>query len=411
MQAWVSVGMFLGLRYHRAAMTMVNPDILVWARETAGLTPADAVKKLGIPDARGVDAVSRLIALESGEAEPTRPMLVKMADKYRRPLLTFYLSSPPRKGDRGADFRALPGEGRAPASEALVDALIRNVRARQGMVRAALEEEEEAQPLAFVGSMSIEDGQGAVLKALRELLSVDLQEYRNQPDAASAFNLLRRRAGAAGVFVLLKGDLGNYHSALDVEVFRGFSLADEVAPFVALNDRDAKSAWSFTLLHELVHLLLGQTGVSGEYGGNEVEMFCDGVAGEFLLPWPEVTGAGISDGMAIEAAADRIADFAKARKVSHSMVAYKAYRAGMIGRDYFGRLAARFRGNWRSDRVRQREENREVNYYIVKRHRIGDELMNFARRMMGVGALTTLKAARILGVKPAKVHDLLAEQR
>ena len=393
-------------------MTMVNPDILVWARETAGLTPADAVKKLGISDAHGVDAVSRLAALESGEAEPTRPMLVKMAEKYRRPLLAFYLSAPPRRGDRGADFRMLPREERAPETEALVDALIRNVRTRQGMVRAALEEEEEAEPLQFIGSVNRSDGVEAALEALGSLLDVDRQEYRRQADASGAFDLLRRQAGAAGVFVLLKGDLGNYRSALEVETFRGFSLADEIAPFVVINDRDSRAAWSFTLLHELVHLLLGQTGISGERAGNEVEMFCNGAAGEFLLPSPEVEGAGIGDGMPFEEAVGRIAEFAKARKVSHSMVAYKAYHAGMIGGDYFALLAARFRSQWRSDRTRRRDEEGTEggpSYYVVKRHRIGDDLMSLVRRMMGAGALTTLKAAHILDARPGNVRQLLAD--
>ena len=87
------------------AMPAVNPEILVWARQTAGLTLGDAVMKVGIRDARGVAAVDRLAALERGEREPTRPVLVKMAQHYRRPLLAFYLTAPPRRGDRGADFR------------------------------------------------------------------------------------------------------------------------------------------------------------------------------------------------------------------------------------------------------------------------------------------------------------------
>jgi len=73
----------------------VIPEILRWARETAGLSPEDAVKKLGIKDARGVAAIDRLAALENGEVPPTRAMLSRMARKYRRPLLTFYLAQPP----------------------------------------------------------------------------------------------------------------------------------------------------------------------------------------------------------------------------------------------------------------------------------------------------------------------------
>ena len=89
-------------------MPKVNPDIIRWARETAGLTLEEASKKLGINQARGVSAVDRLAALESGNDDPTRPLLTRMAKQYRRPLLTFYMSAPPLKGDRGQDFRTLP---------------------------------------------------------------------------------------------------------------------------------------------------------------------------------------------------------------------------------------------------------------------------------------------------------------
>ena len=48
-------------------MPNVNPDILNWARETAGFSPEDAVNKLGINDAYGIDATTRLLAQESGK--------------------------------------------------------------------------------------------------------------------------------------------------------------------------------------------------------------------------------------------------------------------------------------------------------------------------------------------------------
>jgi len=77
---------------------------------------------------------------------PSRPLLVKMAKQYRRPLLVFYMSKPPRKGDRGSDFRTLP-EDYSTVENALLDALIRDVAARQSMVRATLEEQEEARQI------------------------------------------------------------------------------------------------------------------------------------------------------------------------------------------------------------------------------------------------------------------------
>jgi hypothetical protein len=216
------------------------------------------VEKLGINDARGVAAVDRLAAIESGAAEPSRPLLLKMARHYRRPLVTFYMSAPPRKGDRGEDFRNV--RDRHTSSEALVDALVRDIRARQGMVRAVLIDDEDAKPLPFIGSMSMRDGAGNVLASIRRTIRLDLAEFRAQASPEAAFALLRSRVEAIGVFVLLIGNLGSHHTAIDVEAFRGFALSDEIAPFIVLNDQDARAAWSFTLIHELAHLWLGATG-------------------------------------------------------------------------------------------------------------------------------------------------------
>ena len=240
-------------------MPKVNPDIMVWARETAGLTREEAARRLGLRDSRRSSAAEKLAAIEDGEQEPSRPQLVRMAERYRRPLLTFYLSRPPRRGSRGADFRTLSDDV-AVADEALLDALIRDMGARQSMVRAVLEDEDEAVPLRFVGSLTIGEGASAALSSLRTVLGVERNAYRREPDASAAFDLLRAAAEESGVFVLLKGDLGNHVTEIASGIFRGFSIADEVAPFVVINDRDARAAWSFTLLHEMVHLLLGADG-------------------------------------------------------------------------------------------------------------------------------------------------------
>lgn len=389
-------------------MPKVNPDILRWARETAGLTLEEATEKLNLRQARGVSAVDRLAALEAGEQEPTRPMLVRMAKRYRRPLLTFYMSAPPRKGDRGQDFRTLP-EDYSVTDEALLDALIRDIRARQSMIRAVLEDEEEAEPVPFVGSAKMSDGWPVVLASIRETLKVDLAEFRAQPSPADAFALLRARAEAAGVFVLLIGNLGSHHTTIDLEIFRGFALADDVAPFAIINDQDSRAAWSFTLLHELAHLWLGQTGVSGGLAEVAIERFCNDVAGEFLLPGEELAQLEINDTMALETAEANITEFARNLNLSNSMVAYKLYRSGTIRFESWKKLSAAFRNRWLQERQRERMREREggPSYYIIRRHRVGTALVELVRRMMAAGALTTSKAGKVLGVKAKNVQTLI----
>jgi Zn-dependent peptidase ImmA (M78 family)/transcriptional regulator with XRE-family HTH domain len=254
-----------------------NPEVFRWARESAGLSLEQAAKALSIVPAS-------LDAIEAGQKVPSRTALSNMAKTYHRSLLTFYLPAPPRKGDRGEDFRTVVAQ-RTIEADADVDALLRDLRARHSLVRTILEEDDDVKPLPFVGSAHLADGAQALCRSIEQMLGITRVEYRQQRDAESAFSLLRECAEDAGVFVLLIGNLGSHHSAIPVEAFRGFAIADRIAPFIVINDGDAKAAWSFTLLHELAHLWLGTTGVSG--GGapdSAIERFCNEVAGEFLLP-------------------------------------------------------------------------------------------------------------------------------
>ncbi len=391
-------------------MPEVNPEILAWARETAGLSQESAAKRLGFRDSRTSSAAEKLDALECGDKEPTRPQIVRMADAYRRPLLTFYLPQPPVAGDRGADFRTARSESSL-EGDALLDALIRDIRARQSMVQAVLEDEEEAKPLPFIDSHRMEDGLVELLASLRRVLGVELADFRAEANASDAFNLLRGSAESAGIFVLIKGDLGNYRSTIDTSTFRGFSIADPLAPFIVINDNDARPAWSFTLLHETVHLLLGQTGVGSVSAENDVERFCDHVAGEFLLPEEELQGLDLDGLHDIGEVSERISRFARRTNLGRTMVSYRAYRSALISQQTFGQLSYTYHQQWREERDRNRDQAGDrdggPNYYVVRRHRLGGRITNLARRMMSDGTLSTSKTARILGVRPRQVQPLL----
>ena len=395
-------------------MPRVNPSILSWARETAGFRLEEAAAKLGIREARGVDPAERLTLLERGEAEPSRPLLLRMAKQYRRPLLTFYLSEPPRTGDRGRDFRTL-GHGQADDDEAILDALIRDVRSRQSLVRAALEEDEAVAPRPFVGAMRIQDGRVAVMDSIRASVGFSLSEFRSRANATIAFEYLRERAQDAGVFVLLQGNLGTHHTALSLVTFRGLALADPYAPFVVINDQDSRAAWSFTLVHELAHLWLGATGVSGGLPSKGIEQFCNDVASEFLLPSTELDILGTGLPSDVEALDRSVGEFAESRNVSRTLVAYKLFRSSRLTEDAWQALSARFREQWHELRGRRRLEAREEDggpsYYVVRRHRLGQALIDVAARSLHSGSLPTSKVAQVLGVKPKQVGVLLQDER
>ena len=393
-------------------MPQVNPDILRWARETAGLTLEDAVAKLSIKDARGTAAIDRLRALEIGETSPTRAMLSKMAKQYRRPLLTFYLAQPPRRGNWGRDFRA-PGVDRSRREEALLDALVRNVQARQGLLRSAmLDDDDDIVPLSFVGSATIDTPVDRLVATIRDTLALQLSDFRSERDSDAAFRLLRSHAEQAGVFVLVLRNLGSHHTNLGVEVFRGFALADEFAPFVVVNPRDSAGARSFTLLHELAHLWLGEPGISGGDPMDPVEVFCNTVASSFLLPDEDLEALRGLDGNDANAWAATIATFAEARKVSSTMVAYRLHRQAMIDRSTWLGLRNLFRSRWLESQKRQRQQREGSvggpSYAVLVKHSLGAGLVELALRLLASGSLTTTKASRVLGVSPRNTHTISA---
>ena len=380
-----------------------NPEVFRWARESAGLGPEDAARAIGI-------VPGSLIAIERGEKEPSRTALSKMSKVYRRSLLTFYLPAPPRKGDRGEDFRTVVAD-RTIEADAEVDALVRDLRARQRLVRAVLEDDEDVRPLSFIGSASMNDGVQVLAKSIEQAIGVTLAQYRAQKDAASAFALLRDRAEHAGVFVLLIGNLGSHHSAIPVEAFRGFAIADPIAPFVVINDGDARAAWSFTLLHELAHLWLGATGISGgSFPEKTIERFCNDVAGEFLLPKSDVQVINLA-GLDLETQIDVITEHANGWRVSRQMVAYSLYKSGRITQEAWRALETGIRERWAGERRSEKDRSKDSDgpsYYVVRRHRLGHAMLDFARHYTSAGELSPSKAAKVLGVKPRSVYPLLA---
>jgi Zn-dependent peptidase ImmA (M78 family)/DNA-binding XRE family transcriptional regulator len=385
----------------------MNADLFKWARDTAGFDLETAAKALGIKPAK-------LEAMEHGEVEPSRPQLLNMAKVYRRPLVTFYLAKPPARGERGEDFRTLPPD-RNQADDATLDALIRDVRSRQAVVRSLTEDEDEGAPLAFVGSMRMEQGVDAVLASIKDMLRIDRTAYRAQRSAEAAFAYLRAQAESVGIFVLLMGNLGTHHTAIGVEAFRGFAIADPFAPFVVINDQDARTAWSFTLLHEIAHLWLGQTGVSGNSLEQTVERFCNDVASKFLLPANELSELAIDNDTSPARAIELISVFTNKRFVSRRMVAYGLLKAKRISlatwRSFDAALYKQRQKELAAEKAAEKSKRQEkeggVSYYIVRRHRLGGALLGFVERSMGAGALTPVKAAKVLGVNPRSVYPLL----
>ena len=201
-------------------------------------------------------------------------------------------------------------------------------------------------------------------------------------------------------------------------MFRGFALADGLVPFVVINDNDAEAARPFTLIHELAHIWIGASGVSGplrDVPENVVERFCNDTASELLLPpdaIPDFSSLQTADFDSVNAAVTRVAGI---WNVSEPAVAYRFAQKGWIARAVASSLFAMFADRWRREKERDKQNKKPddtgPSFYTVRRHRLGAGLLDTVRRALQEETLTYTRAAKILGVGPASVPPLLREER
>lgn len=383
----------------------VNHTILRWAREQADFTLEQAAARARIKHLKrgSVTAGDRLLAWESGTEKPTLGELEAIAKAYRRPLLTFFMSVPPRPETGLSDFRTL-GDKSVTGGTPEFAAFRRQIEALQREVRVVVEEE-EAQPLDFVGSAAPNASHGEIVQEIRAKLGLAFEDHQHVRDSHELFGLLRDRAGDAGIFVLRKADLGSHHSKISVEEFRGLVISDPIAPFVVVNPDDAPSALVFTLVHELAHLWLGESGISNlgilgephQPNHQDREVFCNRVAAEFLVPeavltreWHRFAGTEIDDAMQ---------SLSRVFKVSRVVVARRLLDLQEIPQQRYWALYDRWKSEW--DRERERYDQRKggPGYFVSTRSKLGTKLLSTVIRAAYDGRLSYRDASKLLAVK------------
>lgn len=250
--------------------------VIQWAAQRAGL--GDAVLTRHYP---------KWPLWLTGEAQPTLRQLQDFARRTHTAIGYFFLPHPPNLPLPIPDFRTLRDEAMGEPSSNLLDTIYL-CQQRQDWFRdhARLH---GFPVLPFVGSASIQEAPEAVAQRMREALALSTDARQRLSTWTEALRQLIAKAEEAGVMVMVTSVVGsNSHRKLDVGEFRGFALADDLAPLVFLNGADSKSAQMFTLAHELAHLWLGASGVSdaetGRVPEQTIERWCNQVAAELLMP-------------------------------------------------------------------------------------------------------------------------------
>lgn len=253
----------------------ITPNVLKWARESARMTEETAAAKVSVK-------VDRLKEWEAGTSQPTIKQAQTLAKAYKRPFALFFLPEIPRDFQPLQDFRKSGSKSLTTSSIFI----IREIQQKQAWISDVYSENQE-EKLDFVGRFSIEDDPQSVAKDILDTLKINPALYKTD-------NPIKEWIDAAesnGIFVSRTSFI---HSRLklDSEELQGFAIADAHAPFVFVNSDDWNAPQLFTLVHELAHIWIAETGISNEVEPDlkqkdkfhPVELFCNEVAANALMP-------------------------------------------------------------------------------------------------------------------------------
>lgn len=261
----------------RTPEALINPELLIWARESANYDVATAAARLDVD-------VERLTAWENGESHPSIAQLRRASEVYRRPLAAFFLPNPPKDFHVPRDFRRAVDSHTRKMPPELVIAFRRVQFQRE--VAASLAESPPSP--TFQGTATINSPIEKLAQIARESLGITIAEQTTWRDPYTAFNRWRSSLESQGILVVQV-------EQVDVSDFRGFSIQAPLFPVIALNSKDHPHGKIFTCLHEYCHLLLNSDAVCDLTEDDQLspedvrtEQFCNAFAGSMLVPRTEL---------------------------------------------------------------------------------------------------------------------------
>ncbi len=376
----------------------VNPELLSWARERAGLDSLALTNRFPkLPD------------WENRTQLPTLRQLEEFARAVHVPIGFLFLPAPPNEALPIPDFRTLPERTITRPSPNLLDTIYLCQQRQDWYIEFS--RMHGLPRVDFIGTATTDNEPVAVAVAMRAALALSAADREHLPTWADALRQLNGKAEEAGVLIMASSIVGsNSHRKLDVEEFRGFALADDLAPVVFINAADSKAAQMFTLVHELAHLWLGASGISDPSAGyvpdQAIERWCNAVAAEVLVPQAELQRRY----RAHMPVAEEIQHLARVFKVSTLVALRRLFDAGFIDRRTFWQS---YRDELARIRALDRGETGGGNFYrtlgartgkrfaraVLSSTLEGQTLFQDAFRMLGVRKTSTFyEAARELGV-------------
>ena len=338
----------------------ITPKVLQWARESARMSLETASAKVSI-------APEKLIEWEDGSGQPTIKQAETLAKAYKRPFAIFFLPEAPRDFTPLQDFRKKTAKPLGTASVFI----IREIQQKQAWIRDVFENNNES-VLPFVGRFSIHDNPAKVANDILDTLQINKNNY----SVYGPINEWIDKAESRGIFIS-KTSFIHTRLKLDSEEMQGFAIADSYAPFIFINSEDWNTSQFFTLVHELAHIWIAESGISNEiepelkHKGNlhPIELFCNEVAANALMPIEEIKNLD----SAVFNSLNEVSKMSKKLGVSSFAFLFRALKLQIISIDKYRKLKILADSAYKAflqredeKKAKQKKQERGPNPYLLR---------------------------------------------
>ncbi len=388
----------------------INPDILRWARETAGYRLDEMARQA---------TFKRVEEWEQGLAYPTYKQLEGLASRYKRPLAVFFFPEVPAEETIESSFRSLPAS-QVQSLPVAIKLMLRKGRVFQLNLNELTDGMSHAQELIaaarrFSGegkrqkiSTSKTSGNHNVRKwatATRRLLGIDLDQQKKWRTADEALQNWRDILTAKGIFV--------FKDAFTCDDYSGFCLYDDNFPIVFVNNSLTTTRQIFTIFHELAHLVFrhnhidattSDTGisylenVSANY--RDIELLCNEFAAEFLLPTSDFAKEAKCYGTSTAG----VAKLAEHYCVSREVVLRKMLKDELISRATYNTQLSTLNTSYR--RITKKDSG--GSFYRTKLAYLGRAYVQLVLTKHDQQQISLDEASDYLGIKPSQFDKLEA---
>lgn len=334
---------------------------------------------------------------EKKEKIPTFNQIEDASKATGIPLGYFFLQTPPAEDLSFIEYRTVDSVELTHPSRELIDTM-HNMQLVQEWMRNQLLEEGISK-LPFIGSQKGEINVVQFANAVRKILNLEIKWFKEVKDVRGAFLYLRTAMSNVGTIVMTSGIVeNNTHRSLSIDEFRAFAMVDDIAPLIFINGNDSNNGKLFSLLHEFVHLCIGEDSLFNErYSFDQrvsrTEMICNAVAAEIIAPQALFAEAWQAEIRNVDAE-QVIQILAKNFKCGTVVIARKALDNGLIDQSLYKRtvnLAIKLY----SEQKKQQKENGGGDYYRTALNRIDQRFLQMLAGSVAAGKTLYSEAFRL----------------